>query len=62
MSAFSVFGITSILFFLESIIFVKGLEKSSLSGLLVSDTSGLIKLSSEGSTGGGGQKSSPIGL
>ena len=62
MSAFSVFLITSILFFLESIIFVKGLEKSSLSGLLVSDTSGLIKLSSEGSTGGGGQKSSQIGL
>ena len=55
MSALSAFGITSILFFLESIIFVKGLEKSSLSGHLVSDTSGLIKLSPEGSAGGGGQ-------
>ena len=61
MSAFSVFGITSILFFLESIIFVKGLEKSSVSGLLVSNTSGLIKISSGGSTDGGGQQLSLIG-
>ena len=63
MSAFSVFTISSIFFyFLESIIFVKGVEKSSLSGLLVSDTSGLIKVSSEGLIGRGDQKSSLISV
>ena len=38
------------------------MEKSSLSGLLVSDTSGLIKVSSEGLIGRGDQKSSLISV
>ena len=62
-SASGFLGVTSMVFFRWSTIFVKGLENLSIIG--VCDTSGkssgLIKLSLAGTTGGGSKNSGPGG-